>query len=424
MHNEHEIQEEMAKTLFQAVNQSSNAIIITDPVGRIEYVNPKFCNITGYSKEEIIGGNPRILKSGELSESVYKKLWETILAGEYWHGEFHNCKKDGSMYWAAATISPVKNELGEVIQLLGIQEDITQRKEMEYQLKGQKLELEETLQELRETQMKLIEQEKMAGIGQLAAGVAHEINNPLGFVISNFSILKKNIQIISQLFDKYQQLSQFVLQGEIGMATELAETTKQQVDKSKLPFILMDAPELLQESADGLERISQIIKVLRSFSRIDQSSEWEEYNLSEGIMDTLAILKNELKHIGEVQLILHEVGMIRGVGGQLNQALLNIIRNAAAATLPLEGSEKGVITIRSHQDQQYVYCSIHDNGIGIASEIMHKIFEPFFTTKPVGEGTGLGLAISYDIIVNKHKGQIKVDSRLGEGTGVTIQLPR
>ena len=206
--------------------------------------------------------------------------------------------------------------------------------------------------------------------------------------------------------------------------TENNESNMQQVEKSKLPFVLMDEPALLQESADGLERISQIIKVLRSFSRIDQSSEWEEYNLSEGIMDTLATLKNELKHIREVQLTLHEVGMIRGVGGQLNQALLNIIRNAVAAILALEGCEKGVITIRSHQDQQYVYCSIHDNGIGIASEIMHKIFEPFFTTKPVGEGMGLGLAISYDIIVNKHKGQIKVDSRLGEGTGVTIQLPR
>lgn len=417
------VQGENLEILFQAVEQSSNAIIITDCSGVIEYVNPQFCRITGYTFAETLGKNPRMLKSGKFSDESYREMWTTILAGGSWAGEFHNRRKDGSMYWAWGNISAVKNQWGEVTHFLNIQEDITQRKAMEDELQQRAIELESALQRLSETQMTLIQREKMAGIGQLAAGVAHEINNPLGFVMSNFTIMGKYISQVSHVVASYQQINKMLSNDDVAMAKELAENMSAQTKATKLSFVLEDLPALLQESEDGLKRISQIIRGLQSFARVYQSDEWEEYNLMEGIHNTLVMAHNEIEHVADIQLNLQKVPTLIALGGQLHQVLLNIILNATYAIKAAKTLEKGKIKIATWQQDNWVFCSISDTGTGIPDHILAKIFEPFFTTKPIGEGTGLGLGIAYDIIVNKHKGKILVDSIVGQGTTFTIQLP-
>ena len=180
---------------------------------------------------------------------------------------------------------------------------------------------------------------------------------------------------------------------------------------------------LLQETKDGLRRVRDIVLALRLFSREDQQGRMGEYNLNEGLQNTLVVSRNELKYVAEIKQELREIPVIEAIGGQINQVLLNILVNAAYAVKEKNDGRAGLIAIETSSDERYVYCSIRDNGIGMPARVRQDIFNPFFTTKPIGEGTGLGLSISYDIIVNKHHGRIWCESEEGQGTIFTIKLP-
>ena len=407
--------------LFRAVEQSTNVIMITDKSGLIEYVNEQFCRVTGYTEKEVIGKSPGLLKSGELPDSVYKELWHLIMAGKSWRGEFHNRTKSGDYYWALATISPVKDDDGEIIAILGIQEDISQRKEMELQLQQKTKELEETLQRLGQTQGALLQQEKMAGIGQLAAGVAHEINNPLAFIMSNLKTLQTYVVKISEFMETGRELRSRVLKSDVTAARLMAEQIEQQAKASQLAFIMSDLPDLFKESGEGMNRVVKIVEGLRNFARIDQIREKETYDLCEGIRSTLLIAGNEIKSAAEIELELENLPEIEAHGGEINQVLLNILINAVQA---IKGKKQlpGKIKIKAWPEQGFVCCSIADDGGGIANEQLEKIFNPFYTTKPVGEGTGLGLSIAYDIIVNRHGGKIWAENSAA-GAVFKIKLP-
>lgn len=409
--------------LSLAVNQSPGVTVITDTEGRIIYVNAKFSQVTGYSFEEAVGQTPQILKSGVHSNEFYQKLWETITAGEEWDGEFCNKKKNGEVFWSLASISPVKNLAGKITHYLAIQQDITERKETAKTLHTQNIEIQETLRKLQQTQSQLVQQEKMAGIGQLAAGVAHEINNPLGFVSSNFETLQKYVSRLLEMINAYEELHKRVLEEKIPSLHERAEQLSTLSKQKKLQYILDDLEPIFKETADGLTRVGNIVKALRLFSRVDQQGRFEEYNLNEGIRSTLIVARNEIKYVAEVKDTLAEIPAIMAVGGQVNQVLLNIIVNAAHAIKAKDVDSLGLITISTCADDQFVYCSIVDTGTGIPEEIRKDIFNPFFTTKPAGQGTGLGLSISYDIIVNKHHGDILLESEVGAGTTFIIKLP-
>jgi signal transduction histidine kinase len=191
----------------------------------------------------------------------------------------------------------------------------------------------------------------------------------------------------------------------------------------KIDFILDDVEELIEESTEGLQRITDIVQNLRDFSRIDQAEDFGDYDLNSGIEATLVVAKNAIKYDCNIQTDFSEVPMIFCNSGQVNQVFLNILVNAAQAIGTVERDDRGTIAIKTYATETDVVCEISDDGPGIPDDKVSKIFDPFFTTKPVGKGTGLGLSVSYDIIVNKHKGQLLVDSTVGEGTTFKIVLP-
>jgi signal transduction histidine kinase len=272
--------------------------------------------------------------------------------------------------------------------------------------------------QLKTAQNQIVQQEKMASVGHLASGIAHEINNPLGFISSNFSTLRKYIE-------KYRMHLEDVkscLKKELQQKGD-EETFVKVVSNKEIDFINSDFEDLFNDTQEGLERVGAIVRGLRNFSRIDSLDEMSLYNLNEGIENTLVISRNEVKYIADVEIELGEVNDIYAYGGQVNQVLLNLLLNACSAIKSKHGSEKGTIAIKTWSNQDNVYISVRDNGSGIAPGHIKDVFNPFFTTKPVGEGTGLGLSISFDIICVKHKGWIDVKSEFGQWTEFVISLP-
>jgi signal transduction histidine kinase len=194
-------------------------------------------------------------------------------------------------------------------------------------------------------------------------------------------------------------------------------------DRQKLEFIYRDIEELVNESMDGIRRITEIVKSLRNFSRIDTGSEIELYDLNEALESTLIVAKNEIKYVADVVKDLQPLPPVECVGGEINQVLLNIIINAAQAIKSQNRSDRGLIKLRTSSDGRTVSCEVSDDGPGIRRDLVHRIFDPFFTTKEAGKGIGLGLSISYDIVVNKHKGELFAESEPGELTKFTVRLP-
>lgn len=403
------------RKLLRAVEQNPASIVITGINGIIEYVNPKFCAVTGYSREEAIGQNPRVLKSGEMSPEGYRELWNTIRDGREWRGEFHNRKKNGELFWEAALISPIRDADGRVTHYIAVKEDITERKLLESQLQSEKKQLEQAYADLKMLQSQLLQQEKMSSIGQLAAGVAHEINNPMGFIMSNLNTLRKYLDRLQGFITTQQSALQNVA-VEPSTAMNALHAMESERAARKIDFVLADAESLLAESLDGAERVKRIVQDLKGFSRIDEA-ESKMADINAGLESTVNIVWNEIKYKAVVHKEYGNIPLTKCYPGQLNQVFMNILINAAQA-IP----DSGAIGIRTWSEQGWIFVAISDTGAGIPAEKTGRIFEPFYTTKEVGKGTGLGLSIAYDI-VKKHGGDIAVQSEMGKGTTFTVTIP-
>ena len=251
----------------------------------------------------------------------------------------------------------------------------------------------------------------MAAVGQLAAGVAHEINNPIGFITSNFSSLATYTGSLFSLIDAYGKLERELPPDH---PARLSITrTREQID---LDYLRQDVPDLLRESGEGLARVKRIVADLKDFSHVDEG-DWHEVDINYGLESTLNVVWSELKYKAEVIKELGELPKVRCIPAQINQVLMNLLVNASQA---IETS--GEITLRTSVSDGSIQIVIADTGQGIPEAVQKRIFEPFFTTKPVGKGTGLGLSISWDII-KRHEGRIEVKSSPGQGTTFTITLP-
>lgn len=266
--------------------------------------------------------------------------------------------------------------------------------------------------QLSDAQDKLLQSEKLASIGQLAAGVAHEINNPIGFIFSNFGTLERYLADLFQMLAAYEQAESALAGTPVGKQLQVLR------EKVELEFLKEDILSLMNESKDGITRVRNIVQNLKDFSRVDTSQEWMVADLHHGITSTLNIVSNEIKYKADVVKLFGAIPDIECLPSELNQVFMNLLVNAAHAI----HAERGTITIRTGTQDDNVWVEVEDNGGGIAKENLGHIFDPFFTTKPVGKGTGLGLSLSYGI-VKKHFGQIDVFSEIGVGTRFRVSLP-
>jgi signal transduction histidine kinase len=288
---------------------------------------------------------------------------------------------------------------------------LLERMDLLDRLQREKNEQKALIDKLQEAQSQLLQSEKLASIGQLAAGVAHEINNPVGYISSNLGSLDNYIKDLFSMLDAYEQ-AEILMGGDPASLQEL-QALKQSLD---IKFLKEDIVDLVNESQEGVKRVKQIVQDLKDFSHVDQA-EWQWADLHKGLDSTLNVAHNEIKYKADVIKAYGDVPHVECIASQLNQVFMNLMVNAAHAI-----EERGTITVRTGRRDEEVYVEVADTGKGIPPEHLKRIFDPFFTTKPVGKGTGLGLSLSYGI-VSKHGGRFEVESEVGKGTTFRVWLP-
>ena len=288
-----------------------------------------------------------------------------------------------------------------------------QRQKAETQLKQQTQNLEWALKELQEAQGRLIQSEKMSSLGQMVAGVAHEINNPVNFIHANLSHLQDYLTDLVDLIQCYHQAF-----------PNIPPNIQEKIDEIDLDFLTEDTTKILSSMNVGTERIRDIVKSLRTFSHLDEA-ELKSVNLQEGLNSTLMLLEHRLNPAQiQVTKAYETLPPVTCYSGELNQVFMNLLSNAIDALETTTQDQPKTITIQTRKmNQDWVEILIQDNGCGMTEEIQSKIFDPFFTTKPVGKGTGLGLSMSYQIIVEHHQGQLDYESGFNQGTTFTIRIP-
>ncbi|MFP4009542.1 MAG: sensor histidine kinase, partial [Spirulinaceae cyanobacterium] len=339
---------------------------------------------------------------------------------------------DGSVFPVEATVT--RADLGTRSFYTGTFRDITERKQAEESIRHQEKseELQKTLEELKRTQSQLIQTEKMSSLGQMVAGVAHEINNPVNFIYGNLAYAKSYTQELLSLIRLYQK-----------HLPKPPQEVQAEIERIELDFLQEDYPKLLDSLLVGSKRIQEIVASLRTFSRLDEA-EVKRVNLHEGIDSTLMILQNRFKNFARNQKIdpsIAGIDVVKEYGdlpkvecyaGQLNQVFMNLLSNGIDALEEAwqdghfhpETQHKPLIRIRTTAiDDHWIEIAIADNGTGIKPEIREKLFDPFFTTKSVGKGTGLGLSISYQVVVDRHGGQMLCQSAAEGGAEFVIRIP-
>ena len=408
------VQAEAASPLarFRYLIDNTPAIIYcTVPSGdfKMTFVSKNVFHVLGYHPEDMVADANFWFDHihPEDMPHIFSSLAQLFTEGQRTY-EYRFRAADGEYRWMHDTLRLVRDECGVPLEVMGALTDITVRKQMEQTLQARGEEQQQLIARLRAAQDQLLQSEKMASIGQLAAGIAHEINNPIGFVNSNMGALQNYVATLFGVIDSYEKAGA----PHPGLSAQLA-AVRQQAD---LDFLREDVGALVSESLDGLKRVRDIVQALKDFSHIG-ATEWQPANLHHGLDSTLNIVSNEIKYKATIDKQYGSLPDVSCVLSQLNQVFMNLLVNAGQAI-----RERGVITIRTGSEKGWVWIKIADTGGGIAPQHLKRIFEPFFTTKPVGSGTGLGLSLSYGI-VNKHGGRIEVVSEPGRGTCFTIWLP-
>jgi PAS domain S-box-containing protein len=387
-------------------------IYAKDTQGRFILANKAVANLMGKSTpEEMIGKTDFDFYSKELASEYFAVEQALIHSGKSLIAceQFVPNLSTGEPGWLETTKVHLRDPEGNVIGLVGLARDITERKRIDAELLNRNKELTEVNEKLFQAQEQLLQSEKMASLGQLAAGVAHEINNPVGFVNSNLGSLQRYVEELFQMLSAYEAREDEFKAETLFTLNKL----KQEIDIS---FLREDVVTLLAESMDGMQRVKRIVQDLKNFSHVDESEkQWA--NLEHGLDSTLNMARNEIKYKAEVIKEYGGIPEIECIPSQLNQVFMNLIVNAAHA---IEG--RGTITVRTGVNQQQVWVEVSDTGSGISKEHLPRIFDPFYTTKPVGKGTGLGLSLSYGII-QRHHGSIDVSSEPGKGSSFRVHLP-
>jgi PAS domain S-box-containing protein len=360
-----------------------------DKKGKILFINDFAEKIFEFKEKELIGKNVMgtIVPETDSSGKDLRDMIEDIekFPEKYVSNENENIKRSGERVWISWSNRPIYDESGELKEILSIGKDETARKQ--------------ALKALQDTQAQLIQADKLASLGQLVAGVAHEINTPVGALNSMHDTLFRSLEKIQ--------------------ATISEEFSSEHPKAAKIDAAFAVIDDAYQVIRSGTDRVISIVTRLRSFARLDEA-ELKTVNIHDGIEDTLVLIHNEIKHHITVLKEFGDIPPIPCYPGQLNQVFLNLLVNGKQAILDLK--EKGTIRIKTSIRDKRIFIEFHDDGIGIPPENLHKVFDPGFTTKGVGVGTGLGLSICYQIIQN-HRGELHVNSQPKKGSTFTIILP-
>ncbi|MFN9731323.1 MAG: ATP-binding protein [Pseudomonadota bacterium] len=387
----------------QMVDASSDAILVVDGDGNVGYANDAACRLAGALPREGASAVASLIDRTAIAIAAASGAWRSEITIRTLDGadipvvqdvRRHESPDDGGAYFTVML------------------HDISAEQSREEELQNRNVELQLAYSQLRGAQDQLLQSEKMASLGQLAAGVAHEINNPIGYVHSNIGTLKDYTRsLFGMLAACENALASAMLPPDQRAALD------EQRDRFEIDYLTQDLPSLLDESAEGIERVRKIVQDLKDFSHAGQGDEWQIADLHRGLDSTLNIVWNELKYKAEVVKDYGPLPPVECIPSQINQVFLNILVNAGHAI-----KERGTIRISSGASEDTGWIEIADSGEGIPEENLQRIFDPFFTTKRVGQGTGLGLSLSYSII-KKHGGRIEVSSTLGQGTAFRILLP-
>jgi len=394
---------------MQTFFESSRDMIYTmDGDYRFTSVNSAGLRLLGVEDERLVLGHTfgELVENKDAHEFFAQKIARDGYVADL---EVVLRRVDGVIRFCLETSHAIKNESGAIIEIQGHIKDITERIRNEREIWQMNLELADVNLRLTQTQNLMVQHEKLASIGQLAAGIAHEINNPLGFLKSNQAMLVSYFKTIQSVHEQVRALN-------IPEREAIARA-------ADLEYLFDEADHIFAENDEGFARIVQIISNLMTFARMEKNGDFEDYDVNEGIERTLVVAANEIKYVADVIKELDGVPHVPAHGGEINQVILNILVNAAQAIAGQKRTERGRIAIKTFLEGGYVGILISDDGPGIPQEIMTRIFDPFFTTKDPGKGTGLGLNISYDIIVNKHKGRLSAESEPGKGATFRIDLP-
>jgi two-component system, NtrC family, sensor kinase len=395
------------KRLRSFIEDSHDMIYAANADDIVTSINAAGLELLRKERHEVLG-HPfaELALNPQDREPLVRRVLEDGYASDY---EIILERSDGETVFCLETSHGYKGADGGIIEIQGIVKDISERIKDEREMWKANLELAEANMKLQRTQSIMVQQEKLASIGQLAAGVAHEINNPLGFLKSNHATLVKYVRTF---VIAWRELRDAALPAASALEERLG-----------LKDIFDDLESLFAESDDGFARIIRIVASLKNFSRAEYGEALAPYDVNAGIESTLVVAWNELKYVAEVKKDFGEVPHIQARGGELNQVILNILVNAAQAIASQGKNGKGNITISTRVRGESVVITIADDGPGMPKAVQSKIFDPFFTTKDPGSGTGLGLSISYDIVVAKHGGSLHVSSEPGEGAAFIIELP-
>jgi two-component system, NtrC family, sensor kinase len=403
-------------------NAAKSAIISVNENSEIEYCNPATEHLFDYDKNELLGQNFQVLffkgsesfVSGKSDSTNYD---EKILNAN--NTELIGLKKTGEKIPIECSSSTY--EILNIRHRVIIIQDISERKLVEKQRNSYQQKLEKKNKEIAEAleystkmQNQLVQSEKMASLGALISGIAHEINNPLAFVASNLNRFQEYFTDLFDLLARWKNLQESIAQSNLfNKELEDINSFEKKIDYE---FIVSDCKELLKHNFEGIERIKNIVMQLRGFSHISENNAVEA-DINRAIEETLTIVWNELKYKATVTKNYGDIPLVQCHLGEIKQVFVNLLVNAAQAI-----EKKGTITIETYKENTNVIIKISDTGIGMNQELKRKIFDPFFTTKEVGKGTGLGLWISMSLI-QKHNGNIAVESEEGKGTTIKIILP-
>lgn len=410
------------KDLLESVfNESADAIFLVNPeTGLIVDCNQRAVELfEAENKDELLDIEGQSLQAKPFPDEELSAIWDEIDRKGFWSRELEYVTKKGKLFWGNLAAKQIY-VVGEKMNLVRVT-DITDRKIAEVREKNKSQQLKKALGELKRTQARLIQTEKMSSLGRMVAGIAHEINNPVSFIYGNLTPARRYFEELLKLIQLYQK--------SYPASSPEIEALVQEID---LKFITKDCSKLINSMQIGADRIRQIVLSLRNFSRLDEK-ELKAVDIHQGIDSALMILHHRLQVPGkrpEIQVIKNyaQLPLITCYASQLNQVFMNILSNAIDALesqiCPREITiSTSIVAKDSAANSEVVTIRIADNGPGMSEAVKKKIFDPFFTTKPIGSGTGLGLAITYEIVVEKHKGSINCISVLGEGTEFVVEIP-